>query len=85
MAGLFSERNRTTIGRCTQPGRPNQSQACCMAQRSGWNRIKNTTALVDMLATNPYITINQGMKRLGVAFTTVQRAVEKVGNAKLTP
>ncbi|MBI1871637.1 MAG: Fic family protein [Chlamydiae bacterium] len=47
--------------------------------------------LVDRLATNPYITINQGMKKLGVAFTTVQRAVEKleklsivkkVGNAK---
>ncbi len=52
---------------------------------------KTPLMLIDMIATNPYITINQGMKRLGVAFTTVQRAVEKlekmsilekVGNAK---
>jgi Fic family protein len=39
---------------------------------------KTPLRLIDMLAANPYLTINQGVKRLGVAFTTVQRAVEKL-------
>ena len=39
---------------------------------------KTPLALVDMFAVNPFLTINQGAKKLGVAFTTIQRAVEKL-------
>lgn len=35
-------------------------------------------ALVDQLAANPYLTIKGAAKRLGVAFTTAQRAVAKL-------
>lgn len=35
-------------------------------------------ALVDRLAANPYLTIKRAAKQLGVAFTTAQRAVEKL-------
>lgn len=35
-------------------------------------------ALVDQLAANPFLTINGAAKRLGVAFTTAQRAVTKL-------
>jgi Fic family protein len=34
--------------------------------------------LINMLASNPYLTINKVAKQLGVAFTTAQRAVEKL-------
>lgn len=34
--------------------------------------------LIDQLASNPFITINKTADSLGVAFTTVQRAVEKL-------
>lgn len=34
--------------------------------------------LVDLLAANPYLTVKGAAKRLGVAFTTAQRAVEKL-------
>ena len=39
---------------------------------------KNPLTLVDMLAANPYLTIKRAAKRLGVAFTTAQRAVERL-------
>lgn len=35
-------------------------------------------ALVDMLAANPFLTIKRAAKQLGVAFTTAQRAVERL-------
>ncbi|MGH8218825.1 MAG: hypothetical protein ACREUT_09720 [Steroidobacteraceae bacterium] len=34
--------------------------------------------LVDRLAANPYLTVKKTARELGVAFTTVQRAVEKL-------
>lgn len=36
------------------------------------------SALVDLLAANPYITVNGAAKRLKVAFTTAQRAVNRL-------
>lgn len=39
---------------------------------------KTPLALVDMLAANPYLTIKRAAKQLGVAFTTAQRAVERL-------
>lgn len=39
---------------------------------------KTPLALVDMLAANPYLTIKHAAKQLGVAFTTAQRAVERL-------
>lgn len=39
---------------------------------------KAPLALVDQLAANPYLTIKGAAKRLGVAFTTAQRAVAKL-------
>ena len=36
------------------------------------------TALVDLLAENPYWTVQRIAKRLGVAFTTAQRAVGRL-------
>ena len=39
---------------------------------------KAPLALVDQLAANPYLTIKGAAKRLGVAFTTAQRAVTKL-------
>ncbi|MBI5629471.1 MAG: Fic family protein [Elusimicrobia bacterium] len=35
-------------------------------------------SLVDMLAANPFITINKAAEQLGVAFTTAQRGIEKL-------
>lgn len=35
-------------------------------------------AMVDMLAANPYLTINHVAKQLGVAYTTAQRAVDRL-------
>lgn len=34
--------------------------------------------LIDMLAGNPYLTVNKAAKQLSVAFTTAQRAIEKL-------
>lgn len=34
--------------------------------------------LVDMVASNPFITINRAAEQLGVAFTTAQRGIEKL-------
>ncbi|MDD5628158.1 MAG: Fic family protein [Elusimicrobia bacterium] len=34
--------------------------------------------LVEMLAANPFVTINKAAKQLGVAFTTAQRGIEKL-------
>ncbi|OQA24397.1 MAG: Adenosine monophosphate-protein transferase SoFic [Verrucomicrobia bacterium ADurb.Bin345] len=54
-------------------------------------RSKTAMALVDLLAENPYWTTNKASERLGVAFTTAQRAIDKLqkldilhqaGNAK---
>ncbi len=42
------------------------------------NASRNVTALVDLLAENPFWTINRTAERLGVAFTTAQRAIEKL-------
>jgi len=39
---------------------------------------KAPLALVDQLAANPYITVKGAAKRLGVAFTTAQRAVARL-------
>jgi Fic family protein len=39
---------------------------------------KATTALVDRLAENPFWTVTRAAERLGVAYTTAQRAVEKL-------
>jgi len=39
---------------------------------------KAPLALVDLLAANPYITVNGAAKRLNVAFTTAQRAVNRL-------
>jgi Fic family protein len=38
-----------------------------------------SVALVDLLAENPFWTVNGVAKRLGVAYTTAQRAVEALG------
>ncbi len=35
-------------------------------------------ALLDMLAANPFLTVKKASERLGVAFTTAQRAVQKL-------
>ncbi|MEK6813778.1 MAG: Fic family protein [Nitrospirota bacterium] len=40
-------------------------------------------ALVDMLAANPYLTIKRAAKQLGVAFTTAQRAIERLESASI--
>jgi Fic family protein len=39
---------------------------------------KISAVLVDRLAANPYLTVKRTAEELGVAFTTVQRAVEKL-------
>lgn len=39
---------------------------------------KTPLMLIDMLAANPYLTINKATEQLGVAFTTAQRAIEKL-------
>ena len=39
---------------------------------------KTPLALVDQLAANPFLTVKGAAKRLGVAFTTAQRAVAKL-------
>ena len=39
---------------------------------------KTPLEIVDMLATNPYLTIKRAAKQLGVAFTTAQRAVTRL-------
>ena len=39
---------------------------------------KTVSMLVDLLAENPFWTINKAAERLGVAYTTAQRAVEKL-------
>jgi Fic family protein len=44
---------------------------------------KTPLALVDMLAANPYLTIKRAAKQLGVAFTTAQRAVERLESAAI--
>lgn len=41
-------------------------------------RSKTPMALVDLLAENPYWTTNKASERLGVAFTTGQRAIDKL-------
>jgi Fic family protein len=44
---------------------------------------KTPAALVDQLAENPYVTISKAAERLGVAYTTAQRAVEKLEAASI--
>lgn len=41
-------------------------------------RSKTAVALVDFLAENPYWTTNKASERLGAAFTTAQRAIDKL-------
>ena len=49
-----------------------------------WRKIAGATSskapllLIDMLAGNPYLTVNKAAKQLGVAFTTAQRAIDKL-------
>ena len=51
---------------------------------SGWRRelaglsSKTPLLLLDKLAANPFLTITAGSKSLGVAFTTVQRAMDRL-------
>ena len=44
---------------------------------------KNAMLLLDIVAENPFITINGAAERLGVAFTTAQRAVDSLRKAKV--
>ena len=44
---------------------------------------KTPAALVDLLAENPYVTISRAAERLGVAYTTAQRAVAKLVAASI--
>ncbi len=44
---------------------------------------KIPSQLIDLLAENPFCTIGGVAKRLGVAFTTAQRAIEKLERAKI--
>jgi len=39
---------------------------------------KTPSLLIDRLAANPYLTVKKAAQQLGVAFTTVQRAVERL-------
>jgi Fic family protein len=56
---------------------------------AGWRQAvagtpsKAPSQLVELLAENPYWTINKVADRLGVAFTTAQRAVEKLVSLKV--
>ncbi len=42
-----------------------------------------TLSLLDLLAENPFWTINKASERLGVAFTTAQRAIERLEKARV--
>lgn len=44
---------------------------------------KNAVLLLDVVAENPFLTIRTAAKRLGVAFTTAQRAVDALRRAKV--
>jgi len=44
---------------------------------------KNAVLLLDVVMENPFLTIKTAAKRLGVAFTTAQRAVDALRRAKL--
>lgn len=44
---------------------------------------KAPLALVDLLAANPFLTIKRAAKQLGVAFTTAQRAIERLESASI--
>ncbi|MFQ5411645.1 MAG: Fic family protein [Phycisphaerae bacterium] len=44
---------------------------------------KNTIWLLDIIAENPFITINGAAKRLDVAFTTAQRTIESLRRARI--
>lgn len=56
---------------------------------AGWRRRMTDTPspaaaqLVDLLAENPYWTVRRAASRLGVAFTTAQRAVERLRAASI--
>ena len=39
---------------------------------------KTTKLIIERLATNPFLTISQTAQTLGIAFTTAQRAIEKL-------
>ena len=39
---------------------------------------KTPSAMVDLLTANPYLTTRRAARKLGVAFTTAQRAVAKL-------
>jgi Fic family protein len=43
----------------------------------------NAARLVDLLAENPFWTANGAAARLGVAFTTAQRAIERLERARI--
>jgi len=57
--------------------RINQKLAAWRLQVAGLSS-KVATVLVDKLAANPYLTVKKAAQEIGVAFTTVQRAVEKL-------
>ena len=44
---------------------------------------KNAMLLIDFVAENPFVTINGAAKRLGVAFTTAQRAINSLRKARI--
>jgi len=44
---------------------------------------KTPALLLDMIAENPFVTANRAAERLGVAFTTAQRAIRKLKAASI--
>jgi Fic family protein len=52
-------------------------------QAVGGSPSKVPTKLVDLIAENPYWTVKGAAERLGVAFTTAQRAVERLTTASI--
>ncbi|MCO6438515.1 MAG: Fic family protein [Phycisphaerae bacterium] len=44
---------------------------------------KTPALLLDMIAENPFVTANRAAQRLGVAFTTAQRAIRKLKGASI--
>lgn len=55
-------------------------------RREAVGHLSSSAALVDLLAENPFWTVKGAATRLGVAYTTAQRAIEAlVGQGVLSP
>lgn len=61
-----------------EAGRLSPGRAGKDARDKGGRPSQVPLQLVDMLAANPFITINKAAEQLGVAFTTAQRGIEKL-------